>query len=284
MADDAPVVNEDAEATATTESTTDETKELKVVTDGEPVEVGIQPEDESEEQSQDETKEETEGEETDTGEPDGKPLGEKAVNRLHAVTKENKHLKEYISKLQSESVPEVKEYDIAEAKERGLTQEQARIEALEYDRAMEKQQREVERQTAELQDLNTQVRADMEALEKDFPHLVGNEADAQALIQDWEDHAGVQYLVDDQGQYIIGPDGAPLVGQASKSIYEFASLLDRYGASRQIQGETNGQKAAEKKLSAVEVPPSKPSKTDNREDSSLSADDYAKKYGLKLQR
>lgn len=285
MADDANAVNETVETQATTtpESAPEETKELEVVREGEVVEPELyekSEETEGEEPEVTEEQSEEAEESTEETEAEEKPLGEKGMRRNQRLANENKKLREYIQQLESQQ-PKIEKYDVREAIEKkGLTLEQARIEALEHNQRTIEQRYAQEQESRALQDLNVAVRADAESVMRDFPDLTANEADTALLVDAWHQVADVQYLTDENGETVVAPDGAPVLKTAKFSLYDFANVIDHFAASRQKQGEAEGQKAAEKNLAAVEVRPTAKPKQSNKDDSQLSADEYAKKYGL----
>ena len=279
MADEAAAVNEVVEAPATPESAPEEKQELEVVREGEAVEPELY------EQKETEGESETEKELPEAEETEEKPLGEKGLRRNQQLANENRKLRDYISRLEADNVPALEKYDVREAiKEKGLTPEQARIEALEHNQRISQQQAAQERESRDLQDLNVAVRADAENLMRDFPDLTKNEADTDLLVDAWHQVANVQYVTDENGNNVVAPDGAPILKNADFSLYDFANIIDHFAQSRQKRGETEGQKAAEKNLSAVEVRPLTKAPKSSADDSKLSADAYAEKYNLKVYR
>jgi len=131
MSEDTTAVNQPVEEQTTpTESAPEEKKELEVVREGEAVEPELY-----EKSSEEETEGDTESEESEQQEAeetaDEKPLGEKGQRRLQQLANQVRDLKEYIKTLEQVQ-PQVEQYDVNKAiEEKGLTPEQARIEALE---------------------------------------------------------------------------------------------------------------------------------------------------------
>lgn len=281
MSDEDIAVNESVEQETTApESAPEETKELEVVREGDAVEPILHEQSETEGEEDQVKSDDSEAEET----KEEKPLGEKGLRRNQQLANENRELKQYIQKLESDQPP-LEKYNIKEAiQDKGLTPEQARIEAIEHNLRLDKQERTRADENRQLQDLNVAVRTDAENLTRDFPGLTANDSDTNMLMDAWHQVARVEYMTNEDGQTITAPDGAPVIKQADFSLYDFANIIDHFASSRQKQGETQGQKAAEKNLSAVEVRPSTKPKQTNTNDSSLSADAYAKKYNLSVAR
>lgn len=293
MADEATVVNENVEQVTTTEeSTTPETKELEVIREGEPVEPILHEQSETEGEAEaEETKEQSEEstEEAQAEETDEKPLGEKGQKRMQTLANQVREQREYIKQLESQLVPEVEPYDVNKAIAEGVPEERAKLEAIESRLDAQEQQKRASEETNRLIELNNAVLTDAENVIRDFPELDESSPEydpvvTKTVMDMWHQAADVQYMTDSKGQVVTDTNGQPLVTNARLSLYDFVNNINSIGSAKQTKGAVEGQKAAEKNLAAVEVRPSAKPKQTNTDDSKLSADEYAKKYGLSVAR
>jgi len=97
----------------------------------------------------------------------------------------------------------------------------------------------------------------------------------------WHTAADVQYMTDSNGQVVTDNNGQPIIENARISLYDFVENINAIGKAKYSKGSVEGQKAAEKNLAAVEVRPTAKPKQSNKDDSQLSADEYAKKVRTK---
>lgn len=294
MADEATVVNENVEqATTTEESTTPETKELEVIREGEAVEPILyeQSETEGEKETEEVTEEKSEEttEESDTEETGEKPLGEKGQKRMQTLANQVREQKEYIKQLEAKMMPQPEPYDVQEAIANGVPEERAKLEAIEQRLNASEQKEKAQAETNRIIELNSAVLTDAENVVRDFSEM-NPDSDSfdpeltKTIMDMWHQAADVQYMTDSNGQVVTDNNGQPIVTNARLSLYDFVSNINAIGSAKQSKGAVEGQKAAEKTLAAVEVRPSAKPKQNNTDDSKLSADEYAKKYGLSVAR
>lgn len=292
MAEEATVVTTPVDQVTTeTESAPVETKELEVIREGEPVEPILHEQSETEgEESTEEAKDsEAESTESDTVETDEKPLGEKGQKRMQTLANQVREQKEYIKQLESQIAPQPEPYDIQRAIAEGVPEERAKLEALEHRLDANEQKEKASQETNRIIELNGAVLTDAENVVRDFPEM-NPDSDTfdpsltKTVMDMWHQAADVQYMTDSNGQVVTDTNGQPIVTNARLSLYDFVSNINAIGSAKQDKGAVEGQKAAEKNLSAVEVRPSAKPKQNNTDDSKLSAEAYAKKYGLSVAR
>lgn len=289
MADEANAVETAVEQTTTvTESAPVEQKVLEVVREGAPIEpLNFDPD--TKEVETEEPTEPVEEPKVDTEEVDEKPLGEKGQRRLQRLANEKKALEERVKQLEAVQVVKTQPLTEEEAIERGLTPEQARIEKLERNVAISEERNNQSQEATRIVELNTALTMDADNVVRDFPEMDMNNKEAYDpeytanVMAAWQKHANVQYATDADGSLVLSDDGAPIVLSATESLYDYVNNINGLSSYKAKKATIEGQKAAEQNLAAVEIRPTG-QKVDNRDDSKLSAEEYAKKHGLTTHR
>ena len=184
---------------------------------------------------------------------------------------ENKKLKDTVQQYIKQAEPE---YDVMEAIQNGVDPNEARLEAL------EQKQANIER-VAEITELNTTLNQEANDVAKDFPYMdstrqrtPAEQALAETITNLWVKAADVQT---EQGE-----DGTVFVTQAKESLYDFVKQIDTIRTAAINDGAVQGQRNIEKQLAAVEIPTGRAPKVDRSDDASLSPEEYAKKYNLRV--
>ncbi|HJP81442.1 MAG TPA: hypothetical protein VJ841_03560 [Candidatus Saccharimonadales bacterium] len=274
----APAVNAETQAPAAPESSTAETKELEVVYEGKPVPVnqGTEVQDASaNETSNDESGEhKPEGESDETKQDGDQPREDKkrgAEQRIRQLNAEKKALEVELAAALAKTAPQ---YDMDKALEDGKDPLEARMDKAEHDALVEKQNQAIVSLNVDLTQQADDAVNDFPYLDFTNPNLSEEERQrGSEIMADWIKFGNVEFTQHPETKEIY-------ITRADTPLYDYVKKQDDLFNAGKKAGEMNGQRNAEKQLSAVEIPTGVAPKTDSRADASLSPDEYAKKYNL----
>lgn len=279
-----PAAADTTQVTATPAPSTEEPKELEVVHEGAPINgsqiieddtTDIKPADaESAREGDDKANNDTEVE--TKPQEDKKRDANARIRELNdqknAAVKEAQLLRRQIADAVKAKHPSV---DIEKMVAEGVDENTARMDKFEADSLTKDL-------TTQLVELNTSINQETIDVARDFPYMDSDRTDrspedvkkAETITNLWFEAAHVEFAEDENGNKYLT--------QADSSLYDFVKKIDDFASISAQASEVQGQRNAEKHLSAVEIPTGPAPRQNRADDAKLSAADYAAKHGLKV--
>lgn len=269
----APVA--DTQATAPSEASTEETKELEVVHEGKPVNASQMQDEVQEDKGSDnsETREQEESnqEESNTEDQPQEDKKRDANTRIRQLNAENKDLRYQLKEALGRKNPG---FDVDKAINDGADPSDARLDALE-------QREDYRDYTQAITELNVQLNQETHDVEQDFPYMDSSNPNRSQEDIDFANQVTDLWFQASDAQFEEDPTtGDKYFTQAKVPLYDFVKKMDGIRNSGRSSGVREGQVNAERQLASVEIPTGPAPKTDRSNDASLSAEAYAEKYKL----
>lgn len=281
---DAPAAQQDS---AASDSSSQDTKDLEVVYDGAPVPIEgetIETQEDAGDAADKQNGDSADGQGSESKDvkTEDQPREEKKRGRdtrIQQLVANEKTYKDIIRSLNPD-------YDIEAAVQGGRAEADARMDAFEHDKARTDLAQSVNQ-------LNTDLQQQTEDLISDYPFMDTTKSDrteaevaqADELMDMWFEAAQPEFLTDSNNKIVVDGNGDPVFKSVKIPLYQFVNKIMKFGETRiaaaTASAERTGQKNAEQKLAAVEIPGgTKPSTGSSKSDASLSAAEYAAKYNI----